>query len=261
MKRYIHQDIRSKPAGSRIRSVVRGKHVLRVAFRGSTRAGKGKGKLVSILHPRSENPNLCRLRKNPGLELVILGNPHSARNARSSPTSTNRRVGRPLANPTESVSGEGVELYRDFHGMDPGEVIRVQESAEQRHEYVALGELVLISGKWVDGGTFQIESDGIQLASNPQGTQLYFIGGDQAGIMNYLAKSGADTSKDFIEIGKATRVVYQTRKEMDQYRVANYDHALGEKGGRPPLLFFDKIRRKMFLVGGTYRIKPEGIVN
>jgi hypothetical protein len=249
LKRYIHQDIRSKPAGSRIRSVVRGKHVLRVAFRGSLRKGKGKGKLVSILHPRSENPNLCAMRRNPGLELVILGNPRKKEGVRK-------------RNPaTESVSGEGVELYRDFHGMDPAEVIRVQESAEQRHEYVELGDLVLLSGRWTGGGHFQIESDDVKLAANPEGTQLYFIGGSQAGVMNYLVKSGADTSKDFIEIGKATRVVYQTRKEMDQYRVANYDHALGENGGRPPLLFFDKIRRKMFLVGGTYQVRPEGIVN
>lgn len=248
MKRYISQNVRSKPAGSRMRSVIRGKHVMRVAVTKRS-AKQGRGRLVSIMHPRSENPNLCALRRNPGLELVILGNP-------------NKRPQRKLRNPeTEKVSGAGVKLYEDFHGIAPAEVIRVQESAEQRKEYVALGDLVLLSGRWTDGGTFQIESDDIKLAANPEGSQLYFIGGSQAGVMNYLVKSGADTSKDLIEIGEATRVVYQTRKEMDQFRVANYDHALGEKGGRPPILFFDKVRRRLFLVGGTYQVKPEGIVN
>ena len=234
-----------------MRSVLRGKHVLRVAVTKNS-ARTGRGRLVSIMHPRSENPNLCKLRKNPGLELVILGNPKRRGNLKP------RR-----ANPVEheSISGQGAKLYEDFHGIAPAEVIRVQETAEQRKEYVALGELVLLSGRWTDGGTFQIESDDIKLAANPEGTQLYFIGGSQSAVMNYLVKSGADTSKDLIEIGEATRVIYQTRKEMDQFRVANYDHKLGENGGRPPILFFDKVRRRLFLVGGTYQVKPEGIVN
>jgi hypothetical protein len=254
MKRYINQNVRAKPAGSRMRSVARGKHVMRVAVTKNS-ARTGRGRLVSIMHPRSENPNLCKLRKNPGLELVILG-------ANPGKKGAHKNALRKLRNPeTEQVSGDGVKLYTEFHGVAPAEVIRVQESAEQRKEYVALGELVLLSGRWTDGGTFQIESDDIKLAANPEGTQLYFIGGSQAGVMNYLVKSGADTSKDLIEIGEATRVIYQTRKEMDQFRVANYDHKLGENGGRPPILFFDKVRRRLFLVGGTYQVRPEGIVN
>ena len=242
-----------------MRSVLRGKHVLRVAFpKGPRRTGSGK--LVSILHPRSENPNLCKLRKNPGLELVILGNPSKPR--KRNPDS-------------ERVSGASVAAYRDFHGMDPSEVIRVQESNAERHEYVALGELVELSGRWTDGGTFNIrdgkayrtpagtwsEATDIKLAQNPEGTQLYFIGGNQSAVMNYLVESGADTSKDFIEIGEATRVIYETRKQEDGGHVNHYDHKLGERGGKTPILFFDKIKRKMFLVGGSYRIKPEGIVN
>jgi hypothetical protein len=243
-----------------MRSVARGKHVMRVAVTKNS-ARTGRGRLVSIMHPRSENPNLCKLRKNPGLELVILGNP------------SKRRKKNPVD--TERVSGASVAAYRDFHGMDPSEVIRVQESSAERHEYVALGELVELRGRWTDGGTFNIRdgnahmtpngtwshSTDIKLAQNPEGTQLYFIGGNQSAVMNYLVESGADTSKDFIEIGEATRIIYETRKQEDGGHVNHYDHKLGEHGGKTPILFFDRIKRKMFLVGGSYRIKPEGIVN
>jgi hypothetical protein len=206
---------------------------------------KGSGRLVSILHPVHENPNLCRMRKNPGLELVILGNPSKKK----------------TVNPGAAAGGKSVELYRDFHGEDPTQIIAVQESAIERSELVALGELILLSGHMPDGNYFEVKSDDIKLASSPDGSQLYLVGGSQANVMRMLVKTSADTSKDLIEMGKATRVIYETRKAMDNFEVSHYDHHLGEDGGSPPTLFFDKLKRRMFLIGGTYQVRPEGIVN
>jgi hypothetical protein len=249
MKRYIHQDIRTAPSGSRVRTITRGAHKLRIAFPKGKRS-KGTGRLVSILHPRKENPNLCKMhtiRKNPGLELVILGNPNKRRAK--------------LANKNPEVSGDGVQLYSDFHGKDPAAVIRVQQESEERNEYVKLGDLVSILVKAPAGkATLDFEKDGVALASNPEGTQLYLIGGN-TDLLSGLSSLGVDTSKDYIEIGEAKEVTYGTRKAFDQMRYANYVHEMGEHGGVPPILFFDKIKRRPYFVGGTYTVKPEGIVN
>lgn len=250
MKRYIRQSVMKAPNGMRVRSLRRGAHVLRVAFPKGAKKG-ATGNLVSIIHPHRENPNLCKMRKNPGLELVVLGaNPSKKRN---------KMPGH--RNPVGAASGKSVDLYREFHGSDPTEIISIQESAIERNELVALGDLISISGKLVNGSHFEVQSDDIKLAANPSGSQLYLVGGSQANVMRVLVQSGLDTSKDLIEMGEAWHVVYQTRKEMHGFEVINYDHKFGEDGGTPPVLFFDKLKRKMFLLGGTYHVKPEGIVN
>ena len=202
---------------------------------------------------RKARPAVGRLahkrKQNPGLELVILGNPKRRKGVRRNPVTK------------QNAPGDSVELYRDFHGEDPTEIIAVQESARERQELVSLGELVSLQGKMPDGSAFDVQSDDIRLASSPDGSQLYLVGGSQENVMRMLVKTSADTSKDLIEMGECCRVIYQTRKEMHNFEIINYDHKFGEEGGLCPMLYFDKLKRRMFLVGGTYQVKPEGIVN
>src|SRR5579864_1859330 len=74
---YKHEEVAKTPAGYRVRSVKRGSHVVRVAFPPGPRR-KGAGKVVEILHPKSETNPSCivsnQARTNPG-ELLIFGNP------------------------------------------------------------------------------------------------------------------------------------------------------------------------------------------
>ena len=74
---YKHEEVAKTPAGYRVRSVKRGTHVVRVAFPPGRRR-KGAGKVVEILHPKSETNPSCivsnQARSNPG-ELLIFGNP------------------------------------------------------------------------------------------------------------------------------------------------------------------------------------------
>lgn len=72
------QHVAKTPPGWRVRTVIAGKHRVRVAFPPGSRK-KGDGIPVEILHPRNENPVCLR---NPG-ELLLMGaNPMgSARNA------------------------------------------------------------------------------------------------------------------------------------------------------------------------------------
>lgn len=189
---------------------------------------------------------LRRTHKNPGLELVVLGaNP------------SKRRKG----NPSATAGGDSADLYRDFHGTEPTQIIEVQESNRERTELVSLGMLQLISGATASG-TYALQSTDINLAANPEGTQLYLVGGDQAGVMGGLKElPGVDATKDLIEIGVAKRVIYRARKEMHGNQIIDYDHEFAEEGGTYPTLFFDKLKRRLFLIGGSYQVRPEGIVN
>lgn len=68
--KYQHQDVATVPSGWKVRTVASGSHKIRVAFPPGRRQ-KGSGKLVSILHPRGENP-MCGAMRNPA-ELVLMG--------------------------------------------------------------------------------------------------------------------------------------------------------------------------------------------
>lgn len=80
---YKHEEVAKTPAGYRVRSVKRGTHVVRVAFPPGARR-KGTGKVVEILHPKSETNPSCivsnQVRSNPG-ELLIFGNPSKNQSA------------------------------------------------------------------------------------------------------------------------------------------------------------------------------------
>ncbi|MGA7794291.1 MAG: hypothetical protein WCA19_14755 [Candidatus Acidiferrales bacterium] len=68
--RFRHQEVRSVPAGYKVRTVRAGAHQVRVAFPPGARR-KGDGIVVGILHPKNENP--CPVaRKNPA-ELLLMG--------------------------------------------------------------------------------------------------------------------------------------------------------------------------------------------
>ena len=77
--RYDVQHVSETPRGWRVRSVARGDHVIRIAFPPGRRK-KGSGRVVEILHPRT-NPaceeGSCHERTCNPAELVIFGNPWS----------------------------------------------------------------------------------------------------------------------------------------------------------------------------------------
>jgi hypothetical protein len=78
-ERFRHEDISAVPRGWKVRTVKHDGHRVRVAFPPGRRK-TGSGRLVSILHPKSENP--CALRSSNPAELMIMGaNPPRKRNA------------------------------------------------------------------------------------------------------------------------------------------------------------------------------------
>src|SRR4029077_9307368 len=116
-----------RPLGSRVRTVTAGKHKLRIAFPKGPRR-KGSGKLLEILHPQTENPQLCRLaNKNPA-ELVLLGNPTSLR-AQASAKRTNL---------VRRNAAAAENLYEEFHGESPTHILKTQEPQSMPREATVL---------------------------------------------------------------------------------------------------------------------------
>jgi len=99
---FTHQDIRTVPAGWKVRTVKAREHRVRVAFPPGRRE-KGSGVVVAVLHPKTENPNTCVTRQKNPAELLLMGaNPHPGKKA------TRERAARiraaRLSNPYDALS-------------------------------------------------------------------------------------------------------------------------------------------------------------
>lgn len=183
------------------------------------------------------------------------------------------------------------ELYQQFHGRAPDRVSQYFDVDYNSHP--KLSQLGLLVSLWVGERCEMLteESRGVvgaenldpenpgwcvhlefdqpfpHLAAEPDGRQLYFVGGNQD-IDRYLQKFHVDTTKDLIDLGPALVVEYRSEKRFDNFRTIDYFHGLGEKSGKflgdnglNPRLVYNRIRRKLALYGGVYRVKPEGIVD
>lgn len=230
---YRVEHVAETPRGWKVRTKMMATHMVRIAFPPGKRK-KGSGKVIEIFHPANENP--CAM------------------------PSWRARANSEKRNP--DAMEHAAELYEKFHGASPEEIVRVQESDTQRKTYTALGvltELVIDA----PAGKVKINfanTDGVQVASAPGGHQLYFIGGNQ-NIESQLDNFGSDEAKDFVELGAAIKLTYRARKSMDDFKLVDYYHHLGEETNEPPFAFYDRLKRRIFLVGGRYRVEAPGIIN
>jgi hypothetical protein len=247
--RFRAEEKAPTPAGWKVRTVVAGKHQVRIAFPPGARR-RGAGKVVEVLHPRGENP--CRM--NPA-ELVIFANPRCKLRA---------------PNPeSASETEQAVTLFRQFHGQEPEEILNEQRSTAMRLDYVTLGDLFGLApyvedlkipppSHWDDGGypVLQFEGTEIKLASNADGTQLYAIGGDQ-NLSDVLGDfPDVDSTKDLLNLGELAYVVYEARKSMDNNQLKEYVHTFDEPR---PSLGYDQVKREFFFIGGRYTVEAPGI--
>lgn len=165
------------------------------------------------------------------------------------------------ANPAGRVSPEAAELYEDFHGKPPKELLAANEVQDMPREVVVLGALESIT---VDApkGEMKIgfETDGVKLASDASGTQLYFVGGNQRFSGDSLIEFAARPGK-VVRMGTARTIIYSSRKAMDGGNLNNYIHEFGEDDGKRPVLWYDAKIKRLYLVGGNYRIEAAGIIN
>jgi hypothetical protein len=112
---------------------------------------------------------------------------------------------------------------------------------------------------------FKKYGDGVRVTGAAPGNQIYFVGGNQD-ITPLLDKFKVDSSKDFVGLGVLVALTYLACKaipddaDVDR-KVIAWQHILGEEGGDPPLIFYNKLQKRLFLVGGNYTIEQPGIIN
>ena len=154
------------------------------------------------------------------------------------------------------------QLYTDFHGRAPSEVLKFQEDLMASGDYTALGDMGSLWLDPVEGDperwpipSIEFEKkDGVKLATDPGGKQLYLVGGNQTLPLDYLAKKGVETDKRFIALGEVYGISYRTEKKFDGYRTIEYAHEFGEKTGERPFAYYDAELERIVLVGGAYSI-------
>ena len=243
LKEYRTEHIAVPPAGWSVKTILPGpdsEHQVRIAFPPGRRK-KGSGKLVSILHPKGENPKKCKAREQG------IGNREQ------------KNPSRAAVNPNGTAAAQ---LYTDFHGRAPSEVLKFQEDLMASGDYTALGDmgslwLEPVPGdpeKWPVPSIEFEKKDKVKLATDPGGKQLYLVGGNQTLPLDYLAKKGVQTDKRFISLGIVYGISYRTEKKFDGYRTFEYAHKFGEETGERPLAYYDAELERIVLVGGAYSI-------
>ena len=153
---------------------------------------------------------------------------------------------------------EAAEAYRDFHGRDSEETVRVEKEIHYHKHLASAGKLEKLDVIARDGAKVSLSGfKGALLCFNEKRTQLYVEGGDQAVD---LQEFGIDPGEahEMEVLGEVRAVEYFTTK----------DH-LGSEGGtaiyrhkfeKPyPELQYDVRNEQLIFSGGRYVILPEGI--
>ena len=210
---------------------------------------------------------LARINKQMGWTMADVAGFNRARgtNPRGRESSQDRRRRSALRrrNQPDGDLRQAVTLFQKFHGRDPEEIAEAQESAVMRLEYATLGDLEYLITQPTDKPAVKIcfdEDDDVKLASAPNGRQLYAIDGNQ-NLSSMLGKFTDDPSKDFIDLGEGLEVQYLARKIHGRYEPTSYFHKFGEKNGALPRLMYDRLKKRIFFVGGEYFIDTRDAVS
>lgn len=163
-------------------------------------------------------------------------------------------------------------LSEEFHGRPSTDIQEFEQSEEYHDELAGLGsltELEVVTSNGRFKTPLDFSGDGVSLASTPDGKQLHFVGGEQGLDDNFLKAMGlskAEIDKDSVKLGMVHTISYFADKHhltgsRSQKDGTEYIHEFGEAGGSKPMLVYDKLNERLELVGGTYVVRGEGVVN
>ncbi len=156
-------------------------------------------------------------------------------------------------------TGAAARLFERFTGRKATTERTVAELHQEPTELAVLGTLISLEVKR-PGEVLTFEPRGVKVTATGNGGQIYFVGGDQRLDLAGLGL-GKLLPKDHITIGEARRIVYRTSKAFHNFEPTDYVHRFGEEGGQEPTLCYDVLNAKLYLSGGSYQVRPEGIVN
>lgn len=173
-----------------------------------------------------------------------------------------RVIGRSGKNPRRrrnSTVAEASQMFEKFHGRKPTMIQDIDTKMSDRRNLTGLGRLMYLQTADEIPMKFS-ERDKVTVACDPAGNQIYFVGGNQD-ITQILEQARIDMAKDLIVVGECQYIIYTTDKDFDNFEEKDYQHEFGEETGDLPVLVFDKLNRQLYLTGGAYEVKREGIVN
>ena len=186
--------------------------------------------------------------------------------------SSKRRHSNPEA---EQIEHATQNISRKWHGRDPIEVVEVEREITVPTTLAMLGDLLAFDLLDIEGRKLEeewnIEDLGLKIASTDW-EQVQIIGDasaieeDLPALLEELGFPDArhQAKKGHVLIGQAQTISYRTDKHhlQDSHgEIAEYIHEFGEEGGDLPTLTYDRGTRALVLVGGSYKITTNGIVN
>jgi hypothetical protein len=202
-----------------------------------------------------------------GLSLadMLRANPALRALKKSNPSKFDRWVKAVRKNPASASA----EVFEDFHGFEPTEVVTVSKEVHHHAHLASLGTLVLLEVYGVDERGHKVQGfKGALLACNETRDQLFIEGGDQS--IN-LKDFGIKAPHGMETLGRVTNIGYQTNKTHlgDEGGEAVYVHrfrATNQNGKhvvvkmtREPDLIYDVRNEQLLFSGGSYEILREGI--
>lgn len=153
------------------------------------------------------------------------------------------------------------KLSEKFHGRPARKVRTIEEQETTREVLADLGRLISLDVKLSDGGTAELTTDGnVRVAASPDGGQIYFVGGNQQVDLAELGLAGR-LPKDHLMVGELAKLTYHTSKAFHNFEPTDYYHRMGEEGGQRPAIHYDVLNKALYLTGGTYQVRPEGIIH
>lgn len=169
----------------------------------------------------------------------------------------------------KNPAGAAAEVFQEFHGFEPSEVITVTKKVHYHKHLAAAGELVQLDVWGIDEQGHKISGfKGAFLAFNESKNQLFVEGGDQR---IDLADFGIDSAHELETLGRLTDIGYHTKKTHlgDEGGEAVYVHKFRStnrngkhvvvKIARYPDLIYDVRNEQLLFSGGSYEIIAEGI--
>lgn len=168
-------------------------------------------------------------------------------------------------------NGGAEDLYEAFHGQAATRETEITEAIHAPTKLTELGRLIELQvilpngrelatipmrGRGVIVAAAGIQRDGGQV----YGTELHFVGGNQSVDLRALELEH-QAGKPGVLLGTLHKLTYHTTKDFHDFEPSNYEHELGEETGEKPICGYDPRSKKLYLVGGAYAIRREGIVN
>lgn len=160
----------------------------------------------------------------------------------------------------QDTAAAAAALSESFHGRPVRKVREITEKIEEPVNLADLGRLVelqILDGRHV----LELEfGPGVRVGCTPDGGQIYFVGGDQEIALEKLGLARW-LPKDHVTLGPVAKIAYYTSKVFHDFELIIYKHEFGDERGVMPLLHYDVRNKLLYLTGGSYQVRPEGITN